>query len=260
MNFMIFLTIITAMLLVYCSIVIPLGKQTSEEELEKIYEESDLNQYLSKLSFENTIQVSRSIVNSAKLKQEEYVWKYFYKDKTDEEILEQLNAIETKLNKINLNAQRAYEKAEAMKAERYDKCMSRLIYKFPLSKAALPDWNIIRPLTQNYNYIFLYVSPQGRSSLKVIIPFNHSLKSYIIQKIKYKNSAKGQRNLMTDKLRKKILERDNYTCQNCGNSTYNEPNLLLEVDHIIPVSKGGKTIENNLQTLCWKCNRSKSNK
>lgn len=260
MNFMIFLTIITAMLLVYCSIVIPLGKQTSEEELEKIYEESDLNQYLSKLSFENTIQVSRSIVNSAKLKQEEYVWKYFYKDKTDEEILEQLNAIETKLNKINLNAQRAYEKAEAMKAERYDKCMSHLIYKFPLSKAALPDWNIIRPLTQNYNYIFLYVSPQGRSSLKVIIPFNHSLKSYIIQKIKYKNSAKGQRNLMTDKLRKKILERDNYTCQNCGNSTYNEPNLLLEVDHIIPVSKGGKTIENNLQTLCWKCNRSKSNK
>lgn len=37
-------------------------------------------------------------------------------------------------------------------------------------------------------------------------------------------------------------------------------NLLLEIDHIIPVSKGGRTEEENLKTLCWKCNRSKSNK
>ena len=39
-----------------------------------------------------------------------------------------------------------------------------------------------------------------------------------------------------------------------------EPNLLLEIDHIIPISKGGCTVEENLQTLCWKCNRAKSNK
>ena len=54
--------------------------------------------------------------------------------------------------------------------------------------------------------------------------------------------------------------RDNYTCCNCGNSTYLEPNLLLEIDHIIPVSKGGLTVVDNLQTLCWKCNRAKSDK
>ena len=57
-----------------------------------------------------------------------------------------------------------------------------------------------------------------------------------------------------------IVKRDDFTCCNCGNSTYAEPNLLLEIDHIIPVSKGGRTVEDNLQTLCWKCNRSKSNK
>ncbi len=44
------------------------------------------------------------------------------------------------------------------------------------------------------------------------------------------------------------------------NSTKAEPNLLLEVDHIVPISKGGLTIEDNLQTLCWKCNRSKGAK
>ena len=57
-----------------------------------------------------------------------------------------------------------------------------------------------------------------------------------------------------------LKNRDNFTCCMCGNSTHSEPNLLLEIDHIIPISKGGYTVEENLQTLCWKCNRSKSNK
>lgn len=67
---------------------------------------------------------------------------------------------------------------------------------------------------------------------------------------------KEQRLLMTPKLRETVKERDLYTCCMCGNSITKEPNLLLEIDHIIPVSKGGKTIPSNLQTLCWKCNRS----
>ena len=73
-------------------------------------------------------------------------------------------------------------------------------------------------------------------------------------------NLKEQRVLMTQKLREQIKKRDHYTCCVCGNSIEKEPNLLLEIDHIIPVSKGGKTTEDNLQTLCWKCNRSKSNK
>jgi 5-methylcytosine-specific restriction endonuclease McrA len=71
---------------------------------------------------------------------------------------------------------------------------------------------------------------------------------------------KEQRALMTRKLRAYIKERDNYTCCACGNSVSVEPNLLLEIDHIIPVAKGGLTEEGNLQTLCWKCNRSKGDK
>ncbi|MCM1180947.1 MAG: HNH endonuclease [Clostridium sp.] len=63
---------------------------------------------------------------------------------------------------------------------------------------------------------------------------------------------------MTNDLREAIKKRDNYTCCLCGNSVYNEPNLLLEVDHIVPISKGGKTEAGNLQTLCWRCNRKKS--
>ena len=47
---------------------------------------------------------------------------------------------------------------------------------------------------------------------------------------------------MTQDLREAIKKRDNYTCCKCGNSVFKEPNLLLEVDHIIPVSKGGLTV------------------
>ena len=79
-------------------------------------------------------------------------------------------------------------------------------------------------------------------------------------KLTEKAFAKEQRALMTKKLREFIKKRDNFTCRTCGNSIYVEPNLLLEIDHIIPVAKGGRTVEDNLQTLCWKCNRAKSDK
>lgn len=69
-----------------------------------------------------------------------------------------------------------------------------------------------------------------------------------------------ERKKMTNNLRKFILERDDYTCQVCGASLHNDFNLKLEVDHIVPISKGGKTDPSNLQTLCRKCNRSKGAK
>lgn len=84
--------------------------------------------------------------------------------------------------------------------------------------------------------------------------------SYLSGIIKFKKSVAGQRALMTSALRKKIMQRDGYTCKKCGVSIEQEPNLLLEIDHIVPVSKGGLTTEENLQTLCWKCNRSKGAK
>ena len=68
-----------------------------------------------------------------------------------------------------------------------------------------------------------------------------------------------QRRKMTQKLKNQVLNRDNYTCQYCGKSKKKYPNLILEVDHIIPVSKGGRSELNNLQTLCKECNRQKSN-
>lgn len=61
------------------------------------------------------------------------------------------------------------------------------------------------------------------------------------------------------RLRFKILERDGFKCKKCGRSPSTTQGLKLEVDHIIPYSKGGETVEDNLETKCFDCNRGKSN-
>lgn len=116
----------------------------------------------------------------------------------------------------------------------------------------------------NVEYKFSYTSGGGMAKRTFSVPMTEETIVDLIKALEGKLSAhsfsKEQRALMTSKLREYIKKRDNYTCCNCGNSIYAEPNLLLEIDHIVPISKGGCTTENNLQTLCWKCNRAKSAK
>lgn len=67
------------------------------------------------------------------------------------------------------------------------------------------------------------------------------------------------------RLRFIVMKRDNFRCcgsqtkQGCGWSPSTGTGRTLEVDHIIPWSKGGETVLDNLQTLCNVCNSGKSN-
>lgn len=58
-------------------------------------------------------------------------------------------------------------------------------------------------------------------------------------------------------IRFNILSRDKFTCQYCGRKA---PDVVLEIDHIIPKSKGGLNRLDNLITACRECNIGKSNK
>lgn len=60
-------------------------------------------------------------------------------------------------------------------------------------------------------------------------------------------------------LRYAVLVRDHFKCVLCGNSPAVDPGCHLHVDHIVPWSKGGKTIPENLRTLCEQCNLGKGN-
>jgi len=56
-----------------------------------------------------------------------------------------------------------------------------------------------------------------------------------------------------DAIRARVIVRDGGRCRRCGSARN------LELDHIIPLSRGGSSDEDNLQTLCRRCNRRKLN-
>jgi len=59
---------------------------------------------------------------------------------------------------------------------------------------------------------------------------------------------------ISPKKRFEVFKRDNFTCRYCGRKT---PNVVLEIDHVIPKSEGGSDDLENLVTSCWECNRGK---
>ena len=69
----------------------------------------------------------------------------------------------------------------------------------------------------------------------------------------WQSICKVERGKVTNKLRFFVYDRDRNRCVICG-SKYD-----LEIDHIFPISKGGKSTPDNLQTLCHNCNVLKSN-
>jgi 5-methylcytosine-specific restriction endonuclease McrA len=59
-------------------------------------------------------------------------------------------------------------------------------------------------------------------------------------------------------LRKQVFKRDHYQCRFCESSFLTDKKVKLEVDHIVPVSRGGTNDPHNLQILCRNCNQLKS--
>jgi hypothetical protein len=65
----------------------------------------------------------------------------------------------------------------------------------------------------------------------------------------------AKRKSLSKKVRFEVFKRDSFKCQYCGSVP---PSVVLEIDHIKPVSKGGTNSIDNLLTSCFNCNRGKS--
>lgn len=52
-----------------------------------------------------------------------------------------------------------------------------------------------------------------------------------------------------------VFKRDDFACRYCGKKS---PEVILEVDHIVPKAEGGSDDPINLATSCWACNSGKS--
>lgn len=208
---------------------------------------------------------SKGICIKAKEEPVKYICKYFniYMDKNTlkslERLQENLHEMERIMNYLPQERERI-----ANKVKKEIPIIVRIRYMDSIWKfvgARELDKNMKLPIA---DFHFKYQSPQGRTNHTEKFILDHQLISEIIAYMKdditYKETMQYQRSLMTPALRKKIMKNDNYTCRYCGVSKKDHPSIQLEVDHIIPVSKGGLTEEDNLQTLCLRCNRGKGAK
>lgn len=211
-----------------------------------------------------TAEVSAAVFSSAENSPIEYIVKYFYPNKAMyPEQIQKLQFLIEELETLR-------EAKEII--ENYKKDYQQYITDVPSFViendedgfySRLGFANISESIL-TVEYEFSYTSGGGMARRTFSVPMTEETIIELINILQSKLSmsafAKEQRALMTGRLRQQIKERDDYTCRYCGNSTHKEPNLLLEIDHIVPVAKGGTTEEKNLQTLCWKCNRSKGDK
>lgn len=201
---------------------------------------------------------SLQVVRSASMEPIKYVMKYFSIGST-QETLADVQRVSGDISRL--------EEAVANVREREAEITARINPpKFILKHFQEEYWSKVgvhlAPISVPYpKYKFQYTSAGGNSGQVTDVVLNtptlEALSETLVAKIRWAKSAAGQRALMTNSLRGMIKQRDGFTCQNCGVSVAAEPHLLLEVDHVIPVSRGGLSVPENLQTLCWKCNRSK---
>jgi len=71
------------------------------------------------------------------------------------------------------------------------------------------------------------------------------------------NRSKTRRKAIPKKTRFEVFKRDSFACQYCGKKA---PDVVLQIDHIKPVSKEGGSDILNLVTACKECNSGKSNR
>ena len=109
-----------------------------------------------------------------------------------------------------------------------------------------------------------YKSPKGRNQYDKTRRYFESEITDMMKKIRndieFNNTkqeqVKKERSKLSKKLRVLVLNRDGKKCQYCGRTP--KDGVKLHVDHIQPISKGGLTVKENLQTLCDECNMGKS--
>lgn len=211
-----------------------------------------------------TAEVSATVFASAENNPMEYIVKYFYPNKKSyPEQIQNLYRLVEELETLR-DAKQIIENYKAEYQQYLGGVPDFIMENDKAGFYSRLGFATVDESVLTVEYKFSYTSGGGMARRSFTVPMTEENISELIKVLESKLTAsafaKEQRILMTKKLRDLIKRRDNFTCCNCGNSTYAEPNLLLEIDHIIPVAKGGRTVEENLQTLCWKCNRAKGAK
>lgn len=102
-----------------------------------------------------------------------------------------------------------------------------------------------------------YISEDGKNIAQYHLREALQAKKVQATKKAKKRISKRRRtqfNAKRDQLLLVLIDRDSYVCQECGKIEG------LEIDHIVPLSRGGSDELDNLQLLCHACNMAKKDK
>jgi 5-methylcytosine-specific restriction endonuclease McrA len=156
----------------------------------------------------------------------------------------------------DLEARLGCSSSPALTAERFER-IERMLF----TRMRLPDPVCVAAV----RCAVTYTSPKGRNSYQRALEWNFDGLRYGLEEMRRIREHRTttqflrqqERNRMTGRLRAEILTRDGSRCRMCGATPAH--GATLHIDHIVPVSHGGRTIPENLQTLCQDCNLGKSN-
>lgn len=138
------------------------------------------------------------------------------------------------------------------------------VHDFRTIENTIIAWDYTVTAVQDTKWVIkvIYDSPTGKNHRSYdIAVWQYGMRTFLRNEAKKNYQAdtkKAERSKMNSSLRYDVLRRDGFKCQLCGRSAGD--GIQLEVDHIKPISKGGKTERSNLRTLCRDCNRGKSDK
>lgn len=195
--------------------------------------------------------ITFDVSGAKKPKIEDYIDRHLIDDGMnliDSYMLEMLDWKKASLEKINKSAYKGRRR------EQYESSLDwehAFIFIFTRKKTRYKQVNYVK-----YPYTVIEEAGRFSCSYRYLKDRYDQLEEIGFETILSEYHSKKQRSLMTKELRQQIAIRDNYTCQICGK--YMPDEVGLHIDHIIPVSKGGKSVPSNLQVLCSKCNGRKS--
>ena len=152
---------------------------------------------------------------------------------------------------------KSYDTTELLKNEKKLEVIEKRLFK-SLLKGATIDFDI------TVRIVHTNIKGAVRTSkkdlfyedeiLEIIEKLSHKNGDYYLDEDIWQSICLVERGKVSNRMRFSIYERDGYRCRKCGTITDD-----LEIDHIFPISKGGKSTYDNLQTLCHRCNSMKSN-
>ncbi len=178
--------------------------------------------------------------------------------------------IRDQINKVNANKQMYSQYLDEIKTVTQSGQFIAPPGKLKLDKLLRYEKLLIKkqtfaaPCTHFYLTVYLYCSKINGQIYRskneafyadditaLIKRLNNKRGTYYADRNIWEAICRVERGKISNKMRFAIYERDGYRCRRCG---VRDGYARLEIDHIIPIAKGGKSTYDNLQTLCHDCN------